>query len=163
MIKLAGGGGGGSGSPLIAFQNSRASAVFGLGGPNQVAISGFVLQWPLKFANITVYPYAADAAGLYDIGIYNKAGKLIANIGPQAIALGEPTFPTLQGSQTIEPDIYLFAFTGNADVAQLSEDAQALTWVFNGNVAASVGGTLPAAIGAVAVAPSFYAATFVLS
>jgi len=125
-------------------------------GANQVSVSGIHVPVPLTFANILVFVDTVDAVNLYDIGIYSQAGALLANIGAQTLPTGNlQSFATLQGSQTIEPGLYLFAWTGNATTAQLRYDTgQHGGWVFNQDIAASVGGALPASIGAVAVAPN---------
>jgi len=156
-IRLGGGGGGGgvAGWPLTYFASVAYDTNNTRAGANQVSVSGFVLPYELSFSQIAVYLDITDAVGLYDFGIYTKAGALIANIG----AATQPNndlqiYPTLQGLQTIPPGLYLFGWTGNAAVVAIHFQDNALSWVFNQDIAASVGGALPAAIGAVAIAPS---------
>jgi hypothetical protein len=175
MIKLAGGGGGlGSvttnatltgagtgasplsvaGEPLPYFQQGSLIASTSLAAANDVMISGFVLPYSLTFSNINVMVFTADAVGLYDLGIYSKAGALLAHVGAQSLpATGFQTFPIVGGAQTLAPGLYAFGWTGNANAAALNQDSGALiVWIFNGNVATSVAGVLPSSVGALAIA-----------
>lgn len=164
-IRLGGGGGGGGGSvsPALYFSEGTPYTAAVLGAANDVAISGFVLPTPLTFTYIGIAVTTADAIGDYDFGVYTAAGDLIANLGPQHVPpTNLLTGPTLQGKQTIDAGLYMFGWTGNAIVAAIDIDPNWISWVFNADVAASVGGTLPASIGAVAVAPAARAWGFAL-
>lgn len=153
-----------NGWPLIAFNNSQYSNSFHVGGTNQVSIWGFVLAYPLTFANITIDIATADAVNSYDIGLYTKAGALVANIGAQTIpSTGIHAFATVQGSQTIAPGLYLFGATGNANTAQIEGSTAAPNWVVNTNVTSSSGGALPSSIGAIAASPGINQVGFSLS
>ena len=156
MIRLAGGGGGGGGVvgwPLAWFQYGSTFQQFFLGGGNQIAIWGFPLPYALTFGNIGVFVGSADAVNNYDVGIYTQAGVLVADIGARPLpSAAEVSFPAVQGIQTLEPGLYLFAFTGDANTATLWQDEDSPAWVFDGDVAASVGGALPPNVGAVAIA-----------
>lgn len=153
-IRLGGGGGGGgAAASLDWFDQGDAFGPFSIDNANQVAIVGFLLPYALTFSNIGVFVSTADAANNYDIGIYTKAGVLVADIGAQPLpAAAEVSFPTVQGTQTIAAGRYLFAMTGDAVIAVLWNDADAPAWVLDIDVAASVGGALPPNIGAVAIA-----------
>ena len=154
MIRLAGGGGGGA-APLTFFGDGEAFTPVGPAAADEVYITGFVLPYELTFSNIGVDLHNTDNANDYDIGIYDQAGNLVADIGAQPLpAGGVQTFATVQGVQTINPGLYLFAFTGAAIKVTFNNDSDSPVWVLNANVAASVGGALPASIGAVAVAPT---------
>ena len=132
--------------------------------PNQISANGFYLPCALTFSKITVYVGTTDAVNDYDIGIYNRAGTLLANIGPQSIPSGGvQTFSFVQGAQTISPGLYLFAWTGNAGTLQLQSNGNSNTWYVNSNAGSSTGGTLPASIGLLAAIPQFYAFGVVLT
>jgi len=143
-----------AGWPITFFTSTSFGGAANIGA-NQVFISGFDLAYPLTFAHITVNISTADAVNLYDFGVYSLAGILLANIGAQSLpATGQTTFATLQGSQTIGPGLFAFAWTGNANTAHiLGDNGNTWLWVSNSNVAASVGGALPASIPAQTVHP----------
>ena len=162
-IRLAGGGGGGGGGEALVyfgdadnFTNLDATA-------NAVSVAGFVLPYALKFSNLTIRVSAGDAANDSDAGVYNQAGNLIANIGAQKLGAGTQTIPTVQGLQTIPPGLYLFALTSAGSALIVACDFDAPTWFVQFNVAASVGGALPAAIGVITVTPSYTRLSFQLS
>lgn len=97
----------------------------------------------------------SDATNLYDIGVYTKAGSLIANIGAQHLPNNNiQTFATVQGAQTIPSGLYIFTITGNAATASISYDNDSPAWVIANSFAASSGGALPSSIGAQAVTPA---------
>jgi len=152
-----GGSGGGGGSPagwpltFFSYTNNTGTGVTP-NAANATTAIGFSLPFSLTFAHITCFILVADGANLYDFGIYNSAGTLVADIGAQHLpSTGLLTFATVQGSKTINAGLYLFGWTGNATTASLSGDASngAFNWFFSTNVAASVGGGLPASIGAI--------------
>lgn len=159
-IKLSGGGGGNSapkGWPITAFW-PQASVVTAssLGGNNQVFIHGFFLPAALTFGHITVFPNATDAVNTYDVGIYTAAGALIANIGGTTLPTSAiTTYALAQGSQTINPGLYLSAWTGSSTAGTLFDDANGPpNWVINSNAGTATGGILPSSITAPALSPS---------
>lgn len=163
-IRLSGGGAGGGGSaPLVYYSDADNFSVFGATGTH-VYVAGIVLEYSLTFSNITLKVMDADAVNDSDCGMYNMAGALIANIGAQALgSVAVVTIPTLQGIQTIPPGLYLFAFTSAGSVLGLAGDFDAPTWFIDPDVAASIGGALPAAIGLRTVVPSYGRLSFQLS
>lgn len=155
-----------AGWPLVYYTNvSNQSASTGLGGANQVAIFGFITPSNVTFSNITVGIQTADAVNLYDVGIYNQAGSLLAHIGAQSLpSTGNQTFAVSGGSKTISAGLYAFAFTGNATTAALKQDSGTVfLWIRNTNVATSAAGVLPASIGALTVASANFPIGFALS
>jgi hypothetical protein len=160
---MGGGGGGVNGWPLPFFSVGDGTA-FAAATTNTVYVTGFVLSYALTFAHITINVGTADAANLYDVGVYTKAGALVANIGAQHLpTTGAQTFATLQGSKNILPGLYAWAFTGNAATAQLAFDFNLANWGFNFTAGASSGGALPASISAIAASPSYALLAFGLS
>lgn len=149
-----GGGGGVSGWPLTFFTYSLVTSPATLPGANNVWVTGFPLGYKLTFSHIDTFVNTSDLIGLYDMGIYNPAGTLLANIGAQHLsATGSVSFATVQGSLTLNPGLYLFGWTGNATTGQIFNAATTGCWVTNSNIATSSGGAMPASIGAVSVAP----------
>lgn len=163
-IRLSGGGGGGGGSsPLAYFGDADNFSNLAISA-DQVFVTGFVLAYSLTFSNITIKVTVGDAVNNSDCGVYDQAGALLANIGPQALGfVARRTFPTVQGTQTIPAGIYLFGFTSAGGVLEVSGDNDAATWFVSLDVAPSVGGALPAAIGARSVVPSYSRLSFQLS
>lgn len=165
-IRLGGGGGGGSGVagwPLNFYSQGDFVGSGTAIGANEVLVAGFILEYSLKFTDLEVEIGVADAGSDSDLGIYNAAGNLVAHAGAQVIAaIGLQSFAMVEGSQTIEPGLYLLAATSVGGVLALYYSDLALVWYYNAAVAVSVGGALPAAIGAIAVSPSSYGIPFAL-
>jgi hypothetical protein len=184
MIKLAGGGGSGliqtnstltgngtlgsplgvAGMPLPYFASSWAQTGETLSGANAIDASGFVLPYPLTFSNIAVSIDTADAVNNYDIGIYTKAGALVANIGGQPLpSTGTQSFATLQGPLTILPGMYAFAWAGAATTAIIrTSNGWPFPWFQSHNIGTAVAGTLPASVPAIAVAVAQFSLAFAL-
>jgi len=149
-----GGGGGVKGWPLTFFSTGLNPSDASAGSSNVVAISAFVLPYTLTFANMLVDVSVADAVNNYDFGIYNQAGTLVANIGPQTLpATGLKKLATTQGVQTINPGLYLFGFTCTVATAEIGMSFAVVLWHAFVNVGSSSGATLPTSIGAVSLAP----------
>lgn len=153
-----GGGGGGSvsGWPVAGYANFAANAGNqGLVGANNVWVSGFFLGYSATFAHITLNIGVADAAGLYDFGVYNKAGTLIADIGAQHLpSTGVQNFAIVQAAQTLQPGLYALGITGNSTTATFNSQGTTISWISNANIATSSSGALPASVGALTVAPN---------
>lgn len=136
-----------NGWPLIAWATAPIDTTIALGGANFVYISGFFLPLAVTFSNLVFNVITPDAANNYDVGIYTKAGALIANIGAQHLTpAGIKSIATLQGAQTLLPGLYLSSWTGNANTATIAGGGTTWTWRNNTNVATSAGGVLPASI-----------------
>lgn len=125
----------------------NASAVQALGN-NTYNLVCFSLPAALTLNKLLVWITTADAAGLYDIGIYNAAGTLVAHTGPIHLpSTGLQTLAVLGAPISLPPGKYYFATTGNAATAALQ--------LFNGGnlgytnatgLGSATGGTLPATI-----------------
>jgi hypothetical protein len=159
-------GSGGSSKPLtlysIQYEGANNSFV-----QNQVSLGGLSITAAVTFQNIVVsLGGTGDLSHNYDIGLYNQAGALVANIGAQGLnANGATSFSTVQGSQTIQPGPYAMAWTTAAasPTVTLSGGGNLLIWIYNTSYTTSTGGALPANIGALAVSPTtgnLYAAIF---
>jgi hypothetical protein len=135
------------GWPLTYFQDSTNDQSFTFITTNSTYIQGFVLPYGLTFSHIAINVATADAGKLYDLGIYTKAGALVADIGPTNFAVtGTLSFSTVQGVLTLSPALYLFAMTGNNNVLGIGYGAEQYCWVVNAAVASSSGGQLPSSI-----------------
>jgi hypothetical protein len=87
---------------------------------NKITFYDFVLPYSVYTGYITYKIYAADnTANLYDIGIYNLAGTLVAHSGATAgttfAAAGTTmyTIPITGGPVTLTPGTYMIATTTN--------------------------------------------------
>ena len=87
-------------------------------GANGIYLYVLDVNVAVSFDKISVAVADADTGGtLSDIGIYSLTGTLLANIGATD-SLSNTTvysFPTLQGTVTLQPGRYLFAITANAN------------------------------------------------
>lgn len=137
-----------SGWPMSGFNRAGyLAAVYNNTSPNALALSPFNLPYALTFANIAVYVSTPDASHNSDIGLFNSAGTLVANIGAQLISSsGEQAFATAQGSQTIPPGLYWFALTSAATSFSIYGDNTSMSLYFSQAFGSSVGGALPASI-----------------
>ena len=125
---------------------------------NQTSVVGVLIQWPISVGNIRFNVATLDnSANLYDIGFYNAAGTLVADAGPASYTTANrKTAAIVQGTVRLNPGLYWMGLTGNGSVLTISGYATgSLLWVFGGNanVAASVGGQLPASITPPTVTP----------
>lgn len=117
---------------------------------NTLDIYGIQVKEQVRFSQIYISIAQLDNAHLYDVGIYNFAGTLLANIGPIGLpATGNLFFTTNQSAQTINPGIYWFVFTGNNGTAQYQTDLggrQTVAYASAQATQSSAGGTCPATI-----------------
>lgn len=137
-----------SGWPLNAFVRTGVlTPLFGPTSSNTLCISAFQLPYALTFAHIGVYVGQADASHDSDLGLFNSAGTLVANIGATLISTtGEQSFATVQGSQTIPPGTYWFALTSTSTTIEIYGDNNGFCMYFSQNFGSSSGGALPASI-----------------
>lgn len=164
MIRLAGGGGGGGSVPSIpAIMFGGTTDVFAPSAENVCAGCGIYLPCEVVVNNIVIYVNDTDDTALCDAGLYTKAGSLVAHIGAQVLpAPGITAFPVIGGPLTLSPGAYVFAFTENAFTCNLVGAGYLSTWYYSSDFAASVGGELPASVGAFTPAPSDAIAWLVL-
>lgn len=148
-------------SPLKVKPNTFFALGSGQGGgvsvsTNTLTLCGFSLEGALTFSNISVNIFSGDASFDVDLGLYNAAGTLLANIGAQVINVtGIQVFPTVQGAQTIPPGRYLFAQTSNHNSFELFGSTVAFwSWFAATGFGSSSGGALPASIAAPTLSPS---------
>lgn len=144
-----------TGWPLTFFSSGVWNSNSNIGANNAIAISGIVIPYALTFGHIAVNVATADASNNYDIGIYTAAGALVADIGPQTLpSTNYVHFATVQGSQTIQAGMYLFAFTGVATTAKLTLQTQNNPWIYSANLSSSTLAQLPSTIAAQTPAPT---------
>jgi hypothetical protein len=152
-----------NGWPLNFFGGQNIYETFPLGTANKTDAFGFALPYQLNFSKSAFYVDTTDIINNYDIGIYTKAGLLIADIGAQTLpGSGVQSKVSVQGALTIGPGMYLCAWTGVATTAVLAGTRNGFDWgsIFSGSV--SSGGALPASIAPVAVSPNVYMPWFCL-
>lgn len=114
---------------------------------NKVQLWGFYLPAPITFSDITVNISNADGGNLYDIGIYDSSGNLLAHIGAQGLPnIGDQTFAVVGAPITIPQGKHIFAWTGNSGGAQFNTATGYYNWISNGSAVSSSGGVLPATI-----------------
>jgi len=141
--------------PVNYFSWQYYAAESALSGNNHVDVSGFTLSAQLTFSNLVINIGTADAVGLYDFGIYSKAGALLANVGPASYAgTGQTVLTVLQAPVTLAPGLYVFGFTGTSTTLKIGSSPYGTTWIGANNVATSSAGTLPVSIGAQAISIS---------
>lgn len=142
-----------NGWPLTWWNNmdfgTTASTPF-VGVANTLNVSGFVLPAAVQFNKIFLNILVADAANLYDVGIYTYAGALVAHIGAQHLpSTGILGFSVIGGPITLNPGRYFFALTGNATTAANRTYTGAnfgFIWTAAQSVTASSGGALPSSM-----------------
>lgn len=133
-----------------------------LGAANATRLFGFTLDVPIIFSNIVFNVSTADTtagtlcgafADCYSVGIYSAsavfapvtgnivpAGTLVANCNAMALkTIGVVDCATAQGSRTLMPGVYYFAFTGTATTAAITYGAGGIS--FASNALPSAGGT----------------------
>ena len=114
---------------------------------NQVRVIGMTLPASVTFSHLTIYVQTADsnASDLYSWGIYNSSGSLVAHVAPRSLtAAGDTDVATVEGSVTLSPGKYYFAYSGNAAVAAFAVSAFSYFNFANGYLAANSGAVLPA-------------------
>jgi hypothetical protein len=90
---------------------------------NHTEVSAFYLPTPLTFGHFVFAIRTADNSGdLYDYGLYNSSGTLVADIGAQSITTTGVKNIALAGSWgssvTLLPGLYYYAWTGNSGTLQ---------------------------------------------
>ena len=118
---------------------------------NVTPVVGLPIAYPLNVGHLTFNVTTLDnSANLYDFGLYNAAGTLVADLGPASYTTtGIKTGALVQGTVRLNPGLYYIALTGNAAVLLISGiGANGSLWQFgaSANAGASVGGQLPATI-----------------
>jgi len=135
-------------SPSIGWFSGGTGNAATVVTANQIVLCAQVIPFTLTFANISWLNQVGDNANNCDVGLYNSAGTLVANIGAQHIAFGAgvATVAAVQGSQTIQQGLYFSAYTSAAGNFSLFQQGSGLVPYFNGAFGSSVGGALPASI-----------------
>jgi hypothetical protein len=144
-------------SAIVTF--NPAGSAGGFAG-NVILMASIFIPIAIAFNKLLIHITTGDATGTdhYDFGIYDLAGNLLADIGAQAITTtGQKQFAIAQGTVTLKPGMYWFAFTGNVagGITLDGYDTLAVepfgifaslvgtpTWFHSAT--ASVGGALPA-------------------
>ncbi len=162
----SGGGGGGSLTFYAPPPNIAGSVQFAPSTTNAINMIPFLVPVQLQFSKLTIDIGTADSTGgdLYDVGIYSLAGALQCNWGATAFSATGPTDGTCaQGTVTLAPGNYIFAFTGNATTAKIYPGNAYNTGfeILSGATSStsSSGGALPSTIAVPSVCPACGATT----
>lgn len=146
-MPTGGGGGGSKASPITFYETGNNISSQTPAGVNQIFATGFWLPIAITFSHISFWISTTDNANNYDIGIYNSAGTLVADIGPQHLPTAQlNTIATVQGALTIQPGLYVAAFCGAATTAAMGIDNARMSWFYTGNAGTSVAAQLPSTI-----------------
>ena len=152
---------GGGGFPSVAGGKWLGYSTYGsqtginnTGVTDVIVVVPFSLPAAATFSRIVVDVSGNDTAAghKYDVGIYDKNGKLLANLGAITwTPVGAFDAPFLQGAVTFPPGEYFLAFTGTnggagATIGSIQVN-QAAGLSFNYTTAStSSGGVLPSTI-----------------
>jgi hypothetical protein len=114
----------GATAPQTAFVPSpnNAGNQVGPSGANAVNVVAFWIPFAVTFSHLTVDIGGADKSGanLYDVGVYNLSGAVQCSWGATSFgSTGMTDNACKQGSVTLSPGYYVFAFTGNATAAKI--------------------------------------------
>jgi hypothetical protein len=117
---------------------------------NAINLSEFILPLTVSFSKMLFSVAVADASNNSDIGIVDASGSLKCDVGAQTFATtGTKDLSCTQGSVTLQPGRYYFAFTTAAATPTLkirfSTLASGFFWIGHSNVSSttSSGGALP--------------------
>jgi len=121
---------------------------------NVTRLWGILLPYNVTTTEITYDVTTADnTANIYDIGIFNNSGNLVADIGPSAgktfaPAKGFQTLAWSQGSTSLAAGRYYLAFTTNcaSTCAAIAASTTYVSFAVYASAGASTGGALPSAI-----------------
>ncbi len=116
------GGGGGSLTFYAPPPNIAGSVQIAPSTTNAINVIPFLVPVQLQFSKLTIDIGTTDSTGgdLYDVGIYSLSGALQCNWGATAFTATGPTDGSCtQGTVTLAPGNYIFAFTGNATTAKI--------------------------------------------
>jgi hypothetical protein len=142
------------GASLTVWANppNQAGASQAVSAQNAINISPMYIPFSVTFGHIAVDVGTADGTNNSDFGIYDSSGNLKCNIGAAVYAsTGVKNLACTQGSVTISPGIYFFAFTTNGSVPTLkiyysTASSGMFTWWSQTSATASTGGALPGSI-----------------
>ena len=141
--------------PLPFFISGDGRIGFTQGATKNVTtLWGFLLPYPVTSTQITYDVATPDkTTNNYDIGIYNSAGMLVADIGAIAGTTFAPsggfvTLPWVQGSTALTAGRYYIGFTTDCSTgcAKIAAAGSNISFVVGVSVGASTGGALPTTI-----------------
>ena len=103
----------------IAVYATGAAATANLGTANHVAVFPFNVHVARVVTSIAVEVTTSGAAQLYDIGILDTSGNLLAHVGARTLTTtGAATVLALTSPITLSPGTYLLAITGSGTTAK---------------------------------------------
>jgi hypothetical protein len=117
----------------MAVYATGAAATANLGTANHVAVFPFNVHVTRVVTNIAIEVTTSGAAQLYDIGILDASGNLLAHVGAQTLTTtGAATVLALTAPVTLTPGTYLLAITGNGTTAKFRSIGNAVgLWIFD--------------------------------
>ena len=131
LLQDAGAACGGGGSALTAFVPGANGAGQNTGpsSANAINVVAFLVPMQVQFGHMTIDIATPDTtagslcgsfADCYDVGIYNMSGTRLCDWGATAFSSGGlSSVACAQGTVTLAPGYYIFAFTGNATTAKI--------------------------------------------
>ena len=146
----------GTGLPAVTSFSPAPNGAGSAAAPssaNAINVVKFLVPLSVTFGNLVVDVGTSDSTGghLYDAGIYSASGSLQCDWGATALtSTGKQDIACAQGSVTLSPGYYVFAWTGNATTATIFFGTsggggwQQFTSATSGT--ASSGGALPSSI-----------------
>lgn len=123
--------GSGGGGSLTAFAPSPNGAGQNTGpsSANAINVVAFLVPMQVQFGHISIDVATPDTtagslcgsfADCYDVGIYNMSGTRLCDWGATALSSGGiVSAACVQGTVTLTPGYYIFAFTGNGTTAKI--------------------------------------------
>lgn len=118
-IKIAASGGGGTIAVYSApfYMNGGSDC----GGANNIKINLFSLSANLATSKVTYRIWQTDASNDYSVGLYNASGTRVAHTTPGTLPANDTIVQAswVEGTVSLTPGTWFFAFTGQAKTGQL--------------------------------------------
>jgi hypothetical protein len=153
IASTGGGGGGAAALPLFMTASGRTGSTTGP-GTNLNTLWGILLPYNVMSTEITYDIMAADnTMHLYDIGLFDNSGNLVADLGPTAgttfaATKGFHTLTWTQGATALAGGRYYLGFTTNctATCAKIAAAVGVVSFTIDKSAGASTGGALSGSV-----------------
>ena len=116
-----------------ALYATGAAATANLQTANHVAVFPFNMQVARLVTNISIEVTTSGGAQLYDVGILDTAGNLLAHAGAQTLTTtGAATILAMTAPIYLNPGTYLLAITGNGTTAKFRSVGNTVgLWIYD--------------------------------
>jgi hypothetical protein len=136
-----------TGWPIAAYSTGLAPTLGTVVGANSSVLWAWFLPASVTFSHIAINIAFADAANNSDVGIYNAAGTLLADVGAQHMgSTGNQVFNVSGGAKTVGPGLIFFLCATASGTFSINSSTGLMALNFTTAFAASVGGACPASI-----------------